>query len=497
MIVSRFYLALALLPVTAACSSSSNDDLARVTVIEENASNIKPAGIDLNFASASARAAIAKGLVGLDEQGRVVPALAVRWIVTDDGLSYIFRLHDGRWSDGRDITSERVAKLLKDRVRELAKSRLADDLSAIDEIVSMTGSVIEIKLKTPHPNFLQLLAQPEFGIFRAGHGAGPMQTVAKKKLYTLELLDSAADESGADAGSEEQAQEPDPRRVTLRAERAAAAIARYSAGHTDIVLNGKFHQLPLIDAANINSGDIRLDPVAGLFGLRFVQADGFWASAKNRELLSMAIDRPALLTSFPAVTAWQARQKIIPEALDVPDIDTRPDWSDMTIDERRAFAAEQVAKWKSANGQIKPLSVTLPQGAGSRILFARIKADLRRVGLDAVRVASDKNPDVILIDEIAPYDSAQWFVSRLTCKHTAVCLTEADNAINAGEQATNLTGKARFFAEAERLLVQHYNYIPLAVPVRWSLVRSEREGFTVNARGWHPLNTLVGIPISE
>ena len=494
MTASRFYLALALLTATAACSSSSNNELARVTVIEDGASKIAPARPDMHYASASARAAIAKGLVAFDEQGRVVPALAVRWIVTDDGLSYIFRLHDAKWSDGRDITSERVAKLLKDRIRELENSRLGDDLVAIDEIISMTGSVIEIRLNSPHPNFLQLLAQPEFGLFRSGHGAGPMQTVAKEKLFTLERFENATSDNGENDEADES--EPDPRRVTLRTERAAAAVARYAAGHTDIILNGKFQQLPLLEAASINSGDIKLDPVAGLFGLKFVRAEGFWGNAKNRELLAMAIDRPALLTSFPAVTAWQARQKIIPEALDVADIDTRPDWADMTLDARRAFASDQVSKWKAANGQIEPLSIILPQGAGSRILFARIKADLQRVGMDAVRVASGKSSDVILIDEIAPYDSAQWFVSRLTCKHTVVCMAEADNAIKAGENSANLNGKARFFAEAERLLVQHYNYIPLAVPVRWSLVRSGRDGFGVNSRGWHPLNTLVGIPIS-
>ena len=33
------------------------------------------------------RAATVEGLVGFDDQGRVVPALADRWIVTDDGRS--------------------------------------------------------------------------------------------------------------------------------------------------------------------------------------------------------------------------------------------------------------------------------------------------------------------------------------------------------------------------------------------------------------------------
>ena len=79
------------------------------------------------------REAVAKGLVGLDEEGRVVPALAARWIVTDDGLSYIFRLFDAKWDDGRQITAERVARLLNQRLSELRNSRLRYDVTAVDE----------------------------------------------------------------------------------------------------------------------------------------------------------------------------------------------------------------------------------------------------------------------------------------------------------------------------------------------------------------------------
>jgi hypothetical protein len=45
-------------------------------------------------------------------------------------------------------------------------------MGAIAEIVAMTDRVIEIRLRSPRPNFLQLLAQPEMGIIRAGQGTG-------------------------------------------------------------------------------------------------------------------------------------------------------------------------------------------------------------------------------------------------------------------------------------------------------------------------------------
>tara|TARA_R110000772_G_scaffold111558_3_gene215533 strand:- start:179 stop:1696 length:1518 start_codon:yes stop_codon:yes gene_type:complete len=494
-----FFIAAAASLCLTSCGVTGDDDRARVTIIDDGEPVIKPVGIKLNYASATARAAIAKGLVGFDEKGRVVPALAARWIVTDDGLSYIFRLHDAKWDDGRLITAERVAKLLRQRIKELRSSRIGKDLQAIDEIFSMTGRVIEIRLKSPHPNFLQLMGQPEMGLFRAGHGAGPMSEVENNRAYMLGIFNQIASDTQDEADdevSQEEETADDPRRVILRSESAAKALARYTAGHTDLVLNGQFHHLPLVDEAGIGSNDLRLDPVAGLFGLIFVRANGFWSLPKNREILSMAIDRPALLTSFPNVTAWQSRQKIIPDALNVTGVNARPDWAAMTMQDRQQFAREHVERWEAREGPVLPLTIALPDAAGADILFLRIRSDLRRIGLDARQVTLNEKADVRLIDEIAAYDSAQWFLSRLTCAETPVCLNDADTKIAEGNAATNLEIKARIYAETEVILVQHYNYIPLAVPVRWAISRPSQRGFAVNPRGWHPLNPLVGIPIS-
>jgi len=480
---------LCLFILISACSFSGDEDHVRVVVIDEEKSSINPVGVNLGFASATMRAAMAKSLVGLDEEGRVVPALAARWIVTDDGLSYIFRLDEAKWDDGRQVTSERVARLLNARLKELRGSRLGEDLQIIDEIVSMTGRVIEIRLNATSPNFLQLLAQPELGLFRAGHGAGPMRLIDQEQGMKLGLFEEPSSE---DVKNEEE----DDRWVRLNSEGAAKAIARYAAGQTDVVLNGQFHNLPLFDQSGISSNDLRLDPIAGLFGLKFMRANGFWTVPANREILAMAIDRPALLTSFPSVSAWKSRLKIVPEALDVEGINAYPDWSSMTMQDRIIFAQNHVRGWKSTEGPIMPLTIAMPNSAGAKVAFLRIRSDLRRVGLDARQVELDADADVRLIDVIAPYDSARWFVIQLTCDQTPVCLNDADDLIAQADVATTLTERNRLYAETEQLLVNHYNYIPLGVPVRWSLARPGQRGFAVNPRGWHPLNPLVGIPIS-
>ena len=115
------------------------------------------------------------------------------------------------------------------------------------------------------------------------------------------------------------------------------------------------------------------------------------------------------------------------------------------------------------HGKRPPLTIALPEAAGARILFKRIQADLRRVGLDAKKVNSNQDADVQLIDEIAPYDSAQWFLKQFTCATTAVCLNDADAKIAEADAATNLQIKARLYAEVENILVDHYNILDLGV----------------------------------
>src|SRR5437868_3293544 len=162
-------LALALL----SCSPD-NGGATRVIVIGEQPASLGTPGEEPpNEASAVLRGAIAQGLVRFDEAGQIEPGLAERWNVSDDGLSYIFRLATGEWPDGRPIVARDVARILNRQLKASSRNPLKDALGAVDEIVAMTDRVIEVRLKAPRPYLLQLLAQPQFAIVREGHGTGP------------------------------------------------------------------------------------------------------------------------------------------------------------------------------------------------------------------------------------------------------------------------------------------------------------------------------------
>ena len=143
---ARTFVLIALM-LLGACSQGVDNARIRVDVIEDRPRPFAIGAIPLSVSSAYLRSATAQGLVTFDVNGRIVPALANRWIVTDDGMSYIFRLNKIRWNDEREVTSDEIAQLISARFRELRESRFRSELAVIDRVVPMTGKVVEIRLR--------------------------------------------------------------------------------------------------------------------------------------------------------------------------------------------------------------------------------------------------------------------------------------------------------------------------------------------------------------
>ncbi|NJM50122.1 MAG: ABC transporter substrate-binding protein [Sphingomonadales bacterium] len=463
----------------AGCSRGIDNSRLAVDVIEDRTNGFAIGRLPLDPASAYLRSATAQGLVAFDAEGKVVPALASRWIVTDDGLSYIFRLDKIRWNDGRQITSKQVADILNSRITELNKSAFGNELIAIDRVVSMTGKVVEIRLKAPMPNLLELLAQPQFGLLLQSTGSGPM--IATKSGDAMHLRLKGTDERGNPVLEND--------RVTLQANRASVALTRFKAGQTDLVDGGHFQHLPELTAAKISDGQVQSDPVPGLFGLLFVDAGPFLSERANREAIAMAIDRPKLLTSFENF-AWQESFLLMPDTLQNRANVAPPNWVQLSVEQRQKIARDAIARWKAANGAIRPLRIAMPDGPGGRILFARIHRDLIAIGLDAKRVNFGQNADLTLIDRVAQMSSPSWYLAQLSCRATMVCNTEADALVAAARMARTAQERQRLLGEAEAKLQESRNFIPLANPMRWSISRNGLLGHSPNPRGLHLLQYL-------
>jgi ABC-type transport system substrate-binding protein len=481
---------LALLPLTLFLGGclGSDDKPVEVAVIGSPSAAFT-GGARLPFPAQLLRAATVEGLVGFDEQGRVVPALADRWIVTDDGLSYIFRLRDGTWPDGSPINGETARTSL---VRAIAGQRgnpLGQDLAVIAEIRAMAGRVIELRLTRQQPELLQLLAQPELGLVFRNRGSGPMRLRREKDSALLRPIPPQDRGMPQDGRWQERA-----RRLELVSLPARAAIERFNAGDVDVLLGGTLADFPRLDAMSVARGAIQFDPVMGLFGLGVVHEDGFLSRAENREAIAMAIDRQALAGSLN-LSGWVTTTRVINPGLPGDDGTVGERWSGRSIEERRALATSRVADWKSAAGGALVLRIGLPSGPGADVLFDRLKQDLGAIGIEARRVAQDTPADLQLIDAVAPYGSAQWFLNRMSCaSQPAACSPAADRLAGEAALERNQAKRAELVSQAEAQLTMANGYIPLGVPVRWSLVGGAVTGFAPNRLAVHPLMSLAMLP---
>ncbi|MCM8730755.1 ABC transporter substrate-binding protein [Hephaestia sp. GCM10023244] len=427
-------------------------------------------------------ASIAQGLVRLDASGQVEPGIAERWIVIDDGMSTIFRIGDVTWPDGRAVTARDVVQRLRRELAADSRNPLRPYLSAIDEVVEMTPEVIEVRMKTPRPDLLRLLARPELAIFRLGppRGTGPMRLSAQRGgpgVLLEPVPGPAIDDDTPPPPRPEQT-------VRLIGERAAKAIMRFKTLQSDLVDGGTVGDWPLVAAAEIAPTAIRIDPAQGLFGLAFVERTGFLEEADHRALVAGALDRDAIVAGVR--TGWTTTDRILPDTIDLVTPPNLPGWAIGTLDERRARGRSVVAQWELAHDSALSLKIALPDGPGATLLFGGIAQSLATIGIDAVRVAENADADLRLIDAIAPADNARWYLAR-AC---APCGKQAATLIDAARTATSTAARGAAIAEADAALAADVAFIPLGAPLRWSLVTARLDLWQPNARAWHPLNHL-------
>jgi len=133
-------------------------------------------GLTGDDASAFLAGQLFEGLVEIDEAGGILPALAARWDVSQDGRRYTFYLREGRqWSDGSALTatdfeyawkrnlalgSQSTAGLLLADVENARAVAAGEQDSSQLGIVARGEYILEVRLESPAAYFPLLLAHP-------------------------------------------------------------------------------------------------------------------------------------------------------------------------------------------------------------------------------------------------------------------------------------------------------------------------------------------------
>ena len=462
-----------------ACRELSQGELS-VAVIGGDPKLTDPAAGPLAAPDAVLLSNVAQGLVRFDASGNIVGGLAERWNVSDDGLSYIFRLASAKWPDGTKISAQQVARILKRQLTRRSKNALKDTLGAAEDVVAMTDRVIEIRLIAPRPNLLPLLAQPEFAIIRNGYGTGPFSYSPTSGAGGELRLASEVVSSSDEVTRREE--------VLLRGSDAPRAIRAFADGTTHLVLGGTFADLPYAQSVKLRRNSIRFDPAAGLFGLVPASRPGPLDELDVRRLLNQAIDREALIRMMN-VPGLIARATVLEPGLDGMPPPVQPAWYSVpSLDRRAKLVAE--ANRLFGEGEKPTIRIWAPQGPGAERLIRRLAVDWGALGFKVERSATERTADLRLVDLVAPSSSAAWFLRQFRCQTAPVCDEEADRLLQAAREAPVPAQRYALLAQAAGRVDDGQLFLPLAAPIRWSLVSDRIVGFAGNRYARHSLTDL-------
>ena len=429
-------------------------------------------------------ASTAQGLVSFDASGNIVSGLAERWTVSDDGSSYIFRIASANWPDGKKIMADQVARILKREIGARSRNSLKEQFGAVEDVVAMTDRVIEISLIAPRPDLLSLLAQPQMAILREGRGSGPF---------------NAAPAAGGSVRLTREIVSPDDettRRERLVLEGAAAvdAVRQFAGGSADLVLGGTFADLPLTQRVKLARGSLRFDPASGLFGLVPTRSGGPLDKPEIRQLLSEAIDRDSFVATL-GVPGLAPRATLLEPGLDGGVAPVVPAWSATAYADRITGLQAQA---KRLFGKSPPtIRVALPQGPGANLLFQLLQRDWGALGVTVEHAQSASAADFALIDEVAPSPSPAWFVRHFRCTFVAVCDPQADQLMDGARQTPVLAQRYALLGQAAALIDTGQLFLPIAAPVRWSLVSARIQNFAGNRYARHTLTDLESRPSGD
>jgi oligopeptide transport system substrate-binding protein len=293
----------------------------------------------------------------------IVPSLAERWEISDDGLRYVFHLREGvTWSDGEPLTARDVEFGIK-RVLDPAspgssvaiyfalengQAYYLGDSSDTDAIGvrALDDRTVEFRLVAPAPYFMSVMNRPDAGpqpqhaIEREGAAwseparqvvSGPFAVATRSERGLV--LRRRDDYAGVRSGNIAE--------VEFFRSAIADALPSYERDETDMILVRYTPRL-----ADLMPGAVRADAVLGPAAwsayIRFDHTHPVTSNLDLRRALAHAIDRSALAEVAPA-NLVVATGGVVPPALQghTPEIALRfePDTAREYL-ERSGFAGQ-------------------------------------------------------------------------------------------------------------------------------------------------------------
>lgn len=167
----------------------------------------------------------------------------------------------------------------------------------------------------------------------------------------------------------------------------------------------------------------------------------------------------------------------------------QPQWLAQPIDSRRGTLVAEANRLFGRTAR-PAFRLAVPAGPGGDFLFERLRYDWAFIGIKVERAPSAASADLVWLDEVAPSSTPAWLLRRFRCGQVPICVEKADPLLDSAREAPEPVDRSNLLLEAATMMDEAQIFIPVAAPVRWSLVSGRVPGFQENPFARH---TLVGL----
>ena len=464
---------------------------------------------------------IGEGLLAYSPSGELIPGVAESWTVSDDGLTYTFKLRESaRWSNGDALTADHFvyglrrlvdpetaafyAQMLGDIVNTgaiVAGERPPEELG----VEAIDARTLVIRLERPVPFLLSLLTHPSAfpvhppsielhgdAFARPGNlvtnGAFVLEAWSPGSLVSLVRNEWYWDDASTAIDA--------VRHHVLTQE--MTELNRYRAG--ELHITGSVPPDSFAQVREELGDELYVSPYLGVYYYGFnLSRPPFKDKPQIRAALSMAVDRAVLVESVTGRGEAPAYSWVPPGVANYEP--PQMSYAGLTQDERNALARRLLRE--AGYGPDNPLQIELRYNTSDtqRRIALAVQSMWREVlGVETTLI--NEEFQVLLANmrerEVTQVFRSSW-IGDYNDAHTFLSVMEGGSPSNmpgyANEEydslmrraAAQVDPKARrlFLEEAERVLLAEHPVIPLYFYVSKHLVSPEVVGWEDNVLDYH------------
>jgi len=459
------------------------------------------------------------GLTTENPQAMAVPGVAKSWTISDDGLTYVFKLRKSLWSDGTPLTAHDFLYSLQRILLPETAAEYASLLYIIKGAEAINGGkatvetlgvkalddyTLEIILNGPAPYFLDLLTHytsypvPKHVIEKVGKLWTKAENMVVNGPYKLVewLPNTHVKVTRNDKFYDNDSVSIND--VTFYTQEDRAAIQkRFRAGEIDVAMDFSSDQISWLKK-NLPE-ETHIAPYLGIYYYPINTSVEPFTDIRIRKALAMSVNREAIVDKV-LKTGELAAYSFVPPGVAYYDKPAEVEWKSLTHGER-VKQAKMLLK-EAGYGPDKPLEITLRYNTSEnhkRIAIA-VASMWKQIGVKAelhnsevkVHYADLKQGDfqVARAGWIADYNDAQNFLYLLETRtgpnnYGRYSNPEYDAMMLQAEKTSDLIKRGEMMHKAEAMVMHDLPVIPIYHYVSKNLVAKKVVGFVDNAKDIH------------